>query len=186
MFHICFTILALLNRQIRYLAALTHYTLMTNASVQRAAKAAVRQNRNKFTIPVYPHVKKFILKYYKLSDPARTEEYNAFGKSVTAALRDNRTISENNDQYRDRLTATLTLLLTKDQAQLGPRIPKLTRINVDMDRLFKDHMISWIHALQVSGLAPFNACKMFLQYYGIDDSEYSLDAAYKFWQRSKD
>lgn len=108
------------------------------------------------------------------------------GKMVTLALRDNRNREDNNDKYRNRLTAELTIILTKEQAELSPRLNKLMRINVDMDRVFKDHLLTTIHLLGVAGIAPYNACKMYMEHYGIDDSEYSLDAAYKFWLRSKD
>jgi hypothetical protein len=157
---------------------------MTNASAaRRTIIAAAKPKRNKFTIPVFPHVKKFIVKHYRSSATIKVEEYNVLGKFVTLALRDNRNSEENNDQYRNRLTAEITIVLTKEQAELSPRLNKLLRVNVDMDRIFKDHLITTIHMLGAAGIPPYNACKMFLEYYDIDDQEYSLDAAYKFWIR---
>lgn len=161
---------------------------MTNPSaVQRATTAAVKSKRNKFTIPVFPHVKKFIQKHYRSgSATIKVEEYNVLGKFVTLALRDNRNSEDYNDKYRNRLTSEITIVLTKEQAEFSPRLNKLLRINVDMDRVFKDHLLTTIHMLGAAGIAPFNACKMYLEHYDIDDSEYSLDAAYKFWLRSKE
>lgn len=146
-------------------------------------KAAPKQ-RTKFTVPVFPHIKKFILKTYGQAEPVKVEEYNSLGKMVTLALRDNRTRADHNDQQRDRVTATITIILGKEQTELGPRIGKLMRINNHVDVLFKEHLLIWIHALKADGIAPFTACKMFLEFYGIDEKEYSLDAAYKYYQRN--
>jgi len=143
--------------------------------------------RNRFTIHIYPHVKKFITRNNK-ANPFRVEEYSTLGRLITLALRDTRAsfqYKDNNDQYRNRLTATITIILTDDQSKYGPTIGKLMRINIDMDRIFKEALIVWICAQQQQGIPPYNACKLFLQYYGIDESEYSLDAAYKYWQRYK-
>jgi hypothetical protein len=159
---------------------------MTTASNQRAIIAAVKTNRNRYTIPVFPHVKKFIQKNYKVSSVIKTEEYNTFGKLVTRALLDKRTSPQHNDAYRNKLTASITITLTKEQAELSPRINRLLRINIDMDRIFKDHLLTYIYALQSTGIPPYTACRMFLQLYSIDEKEYSLDAAYRFWQRAKD
>lgn len=148
-------------------------------------KNVVRQNRNRYTIPVFPHVKKFILKSTRASGIIKVEEYTVLGKLVTLALRDNSVGAKNNDAYRDRITANITLMLSKRQADLGPRISKLIRINVDVDRVFKDHLLTSIYSLADAGIPPYKACRMFLERYNIDEGEYSADAAYRFYQRSK-
>lgn len=140
--------------------------------------------RTQFTVPMFPHVRKFIAKTYG-KGTIKSEEYTALGKAVTLALRDKRASHEHNDQYRDRLTATITIVLTKEQAELSPKLHKLIRINIDIDRIFKDHLITWINAQKSVHIPPYASCKMFLEHYNIDESEYSLDAAYRFYQRSK-
>ena len=146
-----------------------------------------RKTRNQFTIPVFPHVKKFILKKYRLGTRAiRTEESNSFGKAITLALKDNRMrVQYQDSQYRSRLTESLTLILTKEQSEFGPRAYKLIRINQAMDDAFKEHLLTWVGAQQEAGIPAYAACKMFLQFYDIDEKEYTLDAAYRLWQRSK-
>jgi hypothetical protein len=156
---------------------------MINTS-QRAA-VTVKTSRNRYKIPVFPHVKKFLAKNCDVSSAIRTEEYSTLGKLVTRALLDRRTSEENNDQYRDKLTTFITISLTKEQAELSPRLNRLMRINIDIDRVFKDHLLTYIYALKETGIPPFTACRMFLQFYKIDEKEYSLDAAYRFWQRAK-
>lgn len=141
--------------------------------------------RARFTIPVFPHVKKFIEKKYQATGVIKTEEYTTLGKMVTLALRDGRRWTEYNTIERKHLSDTITLHLTTEQLKLGPRTTKLLRINLDMDREFKSHLISWINAGTYVGIKPFNSCKNFLAYHRIDEKEYSLDAAYKYWQRLK-
>ena len=138
--------------------------------------------RNRFTIHIYPHVKKFITKNSR-ANPLKVDEYSTLGRLITLALRDTRASFQYNDQYRNRLTDTITIILTDDQSKYGPTIGKLMRINIDMDRVFKEALIVWIRAQQQQGIPPYNSCKLFLQYYSIDESEYSLEAAYKYWQR---
>jgi len=154
-------------------------------TITRHRPASVKATRNKFTIPVFPHVKKFIQKSYGTAEAIKVEEYNTLGKLVTGILRDNRKRADNNDQYRDRVTSSITIVLTKEQAELSPRITKLLRINIDMDRVFKEHLVTTIQMYSLVGIAPFNACKLFLEHYGIDEKEYSVEAAYKYWQRCK-
>lgn len=140
--------------------------------------------RTKFKIHVFPHVKRFILKNYGGSEPVKTEEYGVLGKMVTLALKDNRAQSDYNDQYRDRLTTTLTITLTSEQSKMSPRQGKIMRINIHMDSLFKEHLLAWISALKVNGIAPYTACKMFLDYYELDENEYSLNTAYQYYKRA--
>lgn len=145
----------------------------------------VSKTRNLFTIPVFPHVKKFILKSTRASGAIKVEENTMLGKIVTLALLDNSTRDGNNDASR-RATASVTLTLTKRQVDLRPGIIKLMRINVDIDRVFKDHLLTTIYSLADAGIPSYQACRMFLGRYNINESEYSTDVAYRFFQRSKE
>ena len=140
------------------------------------------KTRTRFTIPVFPHVKRFIMKNYRVKeDVIKTEEYKLFGKMITLCLRDNRTRAEFNDQLRNRQTEKITIVLTADQARMAPRLGKLMRINHHIDDLYKEHLLCWITALKEEGHAPYTACRMFITYYNLEEKD--LDAAYKFYQR---
>jgi hypothetical protein len=142
--------------------------------------------RTHFTIPVFPYVKKYILKKDVTCEPVMINEFSIFGKCVTLALRDNRArITNLKWPAGDKLTESLTIVLTKEQAELSPRLNKLLRLNRDLDTMFKGELISWILALQTAGIPPHHACKMFLESYGISDLEYSHGNAYRYWQRYK-
>lgn len=160
--------------------------MIESRSTSSSGKVHSTRSRNRFTIPVFPHVKKFILQKYNLSNPIKTEEYNTFGKSITLALKDNRLrVDYNDSQYRDRLTESITIILTKEQSEFAPKLQKLIRINDAMNDAFKEHLLTWIEGQRAAGISAHHACKMFLDFYAIDEKEYSLDAAYKMWQRSK-
>ncbi len=140
--------------------------------------------RKTFTIPVFPHVKKFIQKNYRFPSIIKVDEYDILGKFVTLALNDNRPSNEYGENYyRDRLTAKLTFMLTARQARQSPRIHKLMRLNIYMDKEFKDHMIIFISAQVKLDVPAYEATRNFLEYYDLDEKEYSLEAAYKSWQR---
>lgn len=148
-------------------------------------KQKTTTTRSTITVHVFPHVHKFCKKeFHHASGIFSAEEYSTFGKLVTFALRNQQT-RNSNDQARDRLTATITIRLNKRQQELGPRAFKLQRLNIDLDLLFKEYLLVWIHAQAAQGTPAHAACKMFLQHYNLDEQDYSLDNAYKHWQRSQ-
>jgi len=102
---------------------------------------------------------------------------------IQLCLRDNRKRSEFNDQYRDKLTAELTIKLGTELNKLSPRIGKLMRINIYADNLFKEALMVWIEAQGEDGIAPYSACKSFLKFYDIDENDYALQTAYQYYQR---
>lgn len=148
-------------------------------------KHQIQEVREIYRIPVFPHVKKFILKLYGNTEPVKIHEYNSLGKLVTMALQDKRMRADQNDQQRDRVTDSITIVLNKEQSELGVRLGKLMRINTSVDTIFKEHLLTWIEAMKKNNIAPYTACRSYLHHYGIDDGEYSLDAAYKFYQRTQ-
>lgn len=157
--------------------------------IETAKQKSTTQHRV-YTIHVFAHVKKFLKKNVPSKNGVfRSEEYSTFGKMVTLALRDTRpwkqATGKGDDFFRDRLTESIVIQLTEEQARMSPRLNKLQRINVDLDRMFKESLIGWIEAQSALGTPVHSACKLFLQHYQLDEKEYSLDSAYKHWQRSQ-
>lgn len=137
-----------------------------------------------FKIYVFPHVHKFMLMHYTHQRGIfKTEEYSTLGKVVALALFDHRKRKTDNDQQRDRITTPVTLQLTVEQCRYQPRLFKLQRINLDIDAIFKEHLIAAIRTHKQMGNSTRHACINFLNLYNIDSTEYSLDNAYKHWQR---
>ncbi len=159
---------------------------MVTLTDESSQSAPGRNLRTHFTIDVFPHVKKFIFKTYRNStegrDTVTLEKNSTLSNLVTLALREPSSSAEGGPK-RDSME-TITLVLTKNQSGLNPSLRKLRRINVDMDRLFKEHLMSWITANE-DHFPPYSACRQFLEHYRINEKEYSLAAAYRFYQRSR-
>jgi hypothetical protein len=143
----------------------------------------VEKIRTRFTIPCFPHVKKFIQKNYRVKgDVLQEDEYSVLGKMVTLCLKDKRE-AEDNDQYRDRLTDSITIVLTSRQASMSPKKGKLMRLNLHVDSLYKEHMMVWVQALKEEGYAPYTATQMFINYYGLGEKD--LINAHQYQMRLK-
>lgn len=140
-----------------------------------------------FTVPIFPHVKKFLAHRYGLKSPIKVSENISLGKIVTLSLIDKRQRTLSRTMQRDaesKINSELVLVLTEDQVRMGPRINKLIAINTDIDQIFKEHLITYIMAQKSIGIPVKTACRSFLAEMGINESEYSIDAAYKHWQRT--
>lgn len=152
-----------------------------------------KETRNEFSIPVYPHVRKFMVKKFKASKAILTTEHSTIGMLVTAALRDNQVktglgkVHEMNvrPETREKLTDELTLILTKRQTDYSVRLSKLIVLNNYFDRMFKEHMLTFMEAQGAVGFPAYAACRNFLKFYDILESEYSLESAYRYYQNQK-
>lgn len=152
-----------------------------------------QKHRKQYTISVFPHVKKFMLKTFPHDNGVfKIEEWNTLGSLVTLCLIDNRAwknrnFSNDDDYFKDKLTEQITIILNKEQMELSPREYKLMRVNSEMNRLFKEHLFTWVHSQYKVGMPAHKACRSFLEYYKLDPdgTEYNIDNAYKAWQRSQ-
>jgi len=148
--------------------------------------------RNEYAIPVYPHVRKFIQKKFKCKDTLHTSEHTTLGMLVTVALKDNprKGLGQIHNmnvrpETAEKLTHSLSLVITKRQADHAVRLSKLARLNNFFDRMFKEHMVTFIEAQVAQGFPAYTACANFLAHYGIEDHEYSLATAYRTYQNLK-
>ena len=143
---------------------------------------------NHYKVPVYRRIKIFLKEHQGLdvSKPINCDEYSLLGKFVMAALREKRKeqLMAYNSLYRDQANDFLVLALSKDMMDLSPKITSLMRINADVDLLLKSALLTHIEAQRVVGFPEYTACRNFLEHYKLTD-DYSLDAAYKTFQRVK-
>lgn len=139
-----------------------------------------------FKIYVFKHVHKFMLQTYPHQRGTFTcYENTELGKLVTLALIKTTTekLRSIEDKDRARQMATIIIKLNSAQVNHSPRLYKLSRLNLDMDDIFKQRLLLWIAAQRNLGSSVRSACINFLEHYGIEEKEYSLATAYKFWQR---
>ena len=144
---------------------------------------------NDFKVPILPHLKKFVL--YQLYDgqaePIKVEEDSPLGRSVMSILIDKRqvTTSSARSAYSKEYDSTLRLVLSHSMMERSPSIKKLARLNLEFDEIFRQAIFIWVRAQNQNGVGSYAAVQNFLEFYKIDESEYTKDAAYKAWQRFK-
>lgn len=142
-----------------------------------------------FKVPILPHLKKFVLAqlYDGQSEPIKVEEDSPLGRSVMSILIDKRQVttavarSTHNKEY----DGTLRLVLSHSMMERSPSIKKLARLNLEFDEIFRQAIFIWVRAQNQNGVGSYAAVQNFLEYYKIDESEYTKEAAYQAWQRFK-
>jgi hypothetical protein len=142
-------------------------------------------DRALFKVPVLPYLKKYMVKQFFAGhkSPFKIEEDTLLGKQFMSLIIDARKI-DFIDKHLE-MSAVLEIVLSDSMRKRSPRISKLVCINKFADKLFKNDLIVWILAAEYFGIRPFPSSKAFLEHYSIDESEYSHDAAYKHWTRTK-
>jgi hypothetical protein len=142
--------------------------------------------RKHFKVPVLAYLKKYLEKQFFPGEqaPYKIEEDSLIGKQFMSLLIDQRTKELMGDQKLLH-SETLEVELSEAMAERSPNLRKLGSINYFLDKLFKDALIVWIKSAEIHGGRPYPASKAFLEYFNIDESEYSHDAAYKVWTRYK-
>lgn len=136
------------------------------------------------TIPIKPHLKKFVLYTMEAIEPVMVTERDLLGRSIMKVLQETRKHTFDNvlDSYTDRIK----IILTDDMRKRSPRLHRLLYMNTELEKHFRDALLIWIRAQRKMGSPVNEACKNFLATLKIDDQEYSYDAAYKVWQRFND
>ncbi len=132
-------------------------------------------------IPTKTHLKKFLLKMYDTKEPFKLDMNTSLGRNLMSSMVDKIEYVNISDLYQD----TLQVTLSKRFEKRGPRIKRLIYINALLEEMFKEHMILWIYAKSDEGVNPNQSTKDFLQFFNIDESEYTYAAAYKLWQKYK-
>jgi len=142
--------------------------------------------RTTFSIPVFSYLDKYVRKSFfeGLRPPFKIEEDTLIGKQIISQLIDKRKIDMRGDK-KIEMNKTLQVCLSSVMANRSPTLSKLIPINYYLDKQFKHDLITWIKSADECGVRPYPSSKLFLAHYGIDESEYSHDAAYKVWQRYK-
>jgi hypothetical protein len=146
------------------------------------------ERRAIFKVPIRPYLKKFYLKSHNLQEPVKVDEDSYLGKQVMSILQDKRSM---NGKEANTITEfdtvdldhTLALELSAEMQKRSPKIGKLIRINTSLQHVFKAGVIVWIQASQRMGSTPYAACRDFLEFYNIDEGEYTADGVHQIWKR---
>lgn len=132
-------------------------------------------------IKVLPHLKKFILKFYKQQQPVKVDFNTSMGMAFDSILRKKAVYRKD----RDRYTASLRFLLNDDLSKLSLQHSFLIQFNVVYDRIFKEQLYSWVMGQAYLAASDSQAVRNFLAYYSISESELSFDTARTIYLRYK-
>lgn len=138
-------------------------------------------NNNLTTISIKTHLKKFMLKHFDEAEPFKLDSNTSIGKKLLSSVKEKREYENMNEQVTD----TIQLKLSTRFAARAPRAKHLTYLNTLLEEMFRESLILWVYAQGEQGVNPNQSTKGFLRFYGIEEREYSYDAAYKIWQRFK-
>jgi hypothetical protein len=142
--------------------------------------------RKNFKVPMLPYLKKYVERqiFQGMKAPYKIEEDSLIGKMIMCLIIDARQKDLRGDK-RIEMSASIEFQLSEVMAERSPSLQKLVPINYFLDKLFKNELITWIKSAEIVGMRPFPASKAFLEFYRIDESEYSHDAAYRHWLRDR-
>jgi hypothetical protein len=140
-------------------------------------------NYMSFKVPVSVYVKKYLVKKFFAGHkgPYKIEEDSLLGKQFMANIIDGR--KHDFIDTHIEVTEHIEVILSQDMMARSPKQSKLRSINFFLDKIYKEGLIDWVIAAKCYGTRPYAATRDFLEFYGIDNNEYSHDAAYKLWQR---
>jgi hypothetical protein len=135
-------------------------------------------------IPIKPHLKKYVLFTMDCQEPIATDEKGMIGRCIINVLKEKR--EHRFDNVLEKYTDRIEVQLNADMRSRSPKLHRLLYINIELERLFREAIIIWVHAQKDAGMPANEACKNFLAKLKIEEREYSFDAAYKLWQRFND
>lgn len=136
------------------------------------------------SIPIKPHLKKFVLFVLEAREPFAVRERDILGRAIIKAIQETR--ARKFERVLDKYTARIKVVLTKEMRERSPRLNRIIHMNATLEMEFGDAIVLWVKAQRKLGSPANEACKDFLRALKIDESEYSYDAAYKVWQRYND
>lgn len=137
------------------------------------------------TIRTYPHLKKFIQKFYKseTDGTVRVDMHSSLGITMSKTLISKRKIQVNK---LERATEELTLKLNQRISKLSLHPLIAHQFNIEMDRIFKDHLVQWILSQETTALlSASESIRSFQKYYRINESEYSFENMRRHYTRWK-
>lgn len=134
--------------------------------------------------PILPHLKKFIIKFYKLEKaPYYIDLHSPVGLVISNVLRSKQLTCRLSAKDKEKYTAHFHCILSKRMSELEIRTSYLIRFNMEFKQIFRDQLCNWVMAQSQVNIPYYKSVELFLVYYDIKESEYSYDAALRMWNR---
>lgn len=140
------------------------------------------------TIPIYPHLKKFIFKFYEIPPDSPfidLERHTGLYVAMNSCIRSKQKKRSARDEYTgtERYTEPVTFLLTSKLSRLTLTHAIVIRFSNEFDKLFKESFYQWVIAQDNSGLNNSEAIRSFKAHYNIIEGEYSFENFRRLWRR---
>lgn len=134
-----------------------------------------------FNIPAPDHLVKFATKEFweGKTAPFPVDEGSLLGKHIFSILIDRRKLDP---LYLGDYESELKLNLSNTLAKRSPDLIRLSRINLFLEELFRQCMISWVKAQIQIGSNRYQAVISFLKYYDLQTDE-MVDRCYQYIKR---
>lgn len=127
------------------------------------------------------HIRKFVMKHHPGKEPLYVDEKSMLGNALMNSVIDKRKYKF--DKAINAYDQELRIIPTLRIKQRSPRAFKLVRVNIELEKWFRQSLLVWVSAQVAAGVPASASCKDFLLYYKIDDNELSFDAVHKIWLR---
>jgi hypothetical protein len=136
------------------------------------------------TIKTYPHLKKFMKKFYPQNSDGSTriDDHRMAGVLLGITLDKKHKVSQ---KYTDRMTDEIRLSLNRRISRKSLTNAVLLQYNVEFDKLFKDQLCLWIIAQSKLGVTASESIANFREEYKIYEGDYSTENMYRAWTRFK-
>ncbi len=148
-----------------------------------------KSNCKVITFPVYPHLKKFIYRFYEIPDQREIdlERYihTSMYVAITATIKSKRKKKTSRDEYSgtERYTDQISFILTASLSKHTLINPILIRFSNEFDKVFKESFYQWVIAQEHAGINNSEAVRTFKSKYGITENDYSTDNFRRLWLR---
>lgn len=129
-----------------------------------------------------PHIRKFVLKHHPGKEPIVVTERSTLGMAIAHALQDDRKYKF--DRLVNHYTSELRIHPHKVWLRRSPRGYKLVKVNIELERRFKEVVLVWVSAQVFAGVPASTSCKDFMAYYGLDENDITFEGIHKIWTRS--
>ncbi len=137
-------------------------------------------------VPIAPYLKKFLLNRYRLQEPVKIVENSPLGICIMKAILDQRSSRFKNKSTFEDYTDRLRIILSSDMIDRANHTERIIIFNIDFATLFRESLITWFEAKKSAGSTTTDAVKSFLNFYKIEEEEYSYDAAVRNCIRFQD
>lgn len=129
-----------------------------------------------------PHIRKFVLNHHPGKEPLIIDERSMLGSIIMNCTNDKRKFKF--DKAINNYTTDIRVVPTTEILKRSPRQYQLVKVNIELERWFREAVLVWVRAQVAAGVPASASCKTFMAYYKLDENDISFEGIHKMWIRS--